>query len=125
MLLLYNCVHRSLDHSHQLRQQRGSSHTGLPSEVMAVTLGMRLGQCLTSQLSSHERPCCRHTGRACCVWSVEQLVIRVVDHRLDLVAAIETCCTECGAVLNSTLTSDRIEGSTELHPHVRPHRGVN
>ena len=40
------------------------------------------------------------------------LIVRVADHRLGLVAAMETVCTECDAVLNSTLTSDRIEGST-------------
>ena len=39
------------------------------------------------------------------------LVIRMADHRLAHVAAIETVCTECDTVLNSTLTSDRIDGS--------------
>ncbi|KAK2170936.1 hypothetical protein NP493_1126g00028 [Ridgeia piscesae] len=32
------------------------------------------------------------------------LVIRVADHRLAHVAAMETVCTECDTVLNSTLT---------------------
>ena len=40
------------------------------------------------------------------------LAIRVADHRLGLVAAMETVCTECDTVLNSTLTSDRIDGSS-------------
>ena len=40
------------------------------------------------------------------------LAIRVADHRLGLVAAMETVCTECDTVLNSTLTSNRIDGSS-------------
>ena len=51
-------------------------------------------------------------GLLCLECGAASLVIRVVDHRLGLVAAMETCCTECGAVLNSTLTSDRIDKST-------------
>ena len=51
-------------------------------------------------------------GLLCLECGAASLVIRVVDHRLGLVAAMETCCTECGAVLNSTLTSDRIDRST-------------
>ena len=40
------------------------------------------------------------------------LVIRVIDNRLGLVAAMEAVCTECDTVLNSTLVSDRIDGSS-------------
>ena len=40
------------------------------------------------------------------------LAIRVADHRLGLVAAMETVYTECDTVLNSTLTSNRIDGSS-------------
>ena len=36
-------------------------------------------------------------------------MIRVIDHRLGFVAAMETFCTECDTVVNSTLSSDRIE----------------
>ena len=39
-------------------------------------------------------------------------MIRVIDRRLGLVAAMETFCTGCNTVVNSTLSSDRIEGST-------------
>lgn len=51
-------------------------------------------------------------GLLCLECGAASLVIRVTDHRLGLVAAMETVCTECDTVLNSTLTSDRIEGST-------------
>ena len=40
------------------------------------------------------------------------LVIRVADHRLGLVVAMAPVCTECDTVLNSTLTSDHIDGSS-------------
>ena len=39
-------------------------------------------------------------------------MIRVIDRRLGLVAAMETFCTECDSLINSTISSDRIEGST-------------
>ena len=39
-------------------------------------------------------------------------VIRVIDRRLGFVAVMEIFCTECDSVINSTLSSDRIEGST-------------
>ena len=51
-------------------------------------------------------------GRHCLECGVGSLIVCIADHRLGLVAAMETVCTECDAVLNSTLTSDRIEGST-------------
>ena len=51
-------------------------------------------------------------GLHCLECGAASLIVRVADHRLGLVAAMETVCTECDAVLNSTLTSDRIEGST-------------
>ena len=40
------------------------------------------------------------------------LKIRGTSHRLDFVSPYETWCTECDAVINSTLSSDRIDGST-------------
>ena len=51
-------------------------------------------------------------GLHCLECGAASLIVRVADHRLGLVAAMETVCTECDAVLNSTLTSDCIEGST-------------
>ncbi|KAK2192358.1 hypothetical protein NP493_32g00010 [Ridgeia piscesae] len=51
-------------------------------------------------------------GLRCLECGAASLVIRVADHRLGLVAAMETACTECDTVLNSTLTSDRIDGSS-------------
>ncbi|KAK2190014.1 hypothetical protein NP493_89g04065 [Ridgeia piscesae] len=47
-------------------------------------------------------------GLRCLECGAASLVIRVADHRLGLVAAMETVCTECDSVLNSTLTSDRM-----------------
>ena len=51
-------------------------------------------------------------GLRCLECGAAYLVIRVADHRLGLVAAMETVCTECDTVFNSTLTSDRIDGSS-------------
>ena len=51
-------------------------------------------------------------GLLCLECGAASLIIRVADHRLGLVAAMETVCTECDTVLNSTLTSDRIDGSS-------------
>ena len=51
-------------------------------------------------------------GLRCLECGAASLIIRVADHRLGLVAAMETVCTECDTVLNSTLTSDRIDGSS-------------
>ncbi|KAI0225869.1 hypothetical protein LSAT2_023381 [Lamellibrachia satsuma] len=50
-------------------------------------------------------------GLLCLQCGAASLVIRTRD-LLGIVSVMETCCTECGAVLNSTLSSDRIEGST-------------
>ena len=36
----------------------------------------------------------------------------LVSHRLGVVSAYETWCTECDAVINSTLSSDRLDRST-------------
>ena len=51
-------------------------------------------------------------GLHCLECGAASLIVRVADHRLGLVAAMETVCTECDVVLKSTLKSDRIEGST-------------
>ena len=50
-------------------------------------------------------------GLHCLECGAASLIVCIADHRLGLVAAMETVCTEFDAVLNSTLTSDRIEGS--------------
>ena len=51
-------------------------------------------------------------GLACLECMSPSLKIRATSHRLGVVSAYETWCTECGAVINSTLSSDRIDGST-------------
>ena len=51
-------------------------------------------------------------GLRCLECGAASLVIRIADHRLGLVAAMETVCTECDTVFNSTLTSDGINGSS-------------
>ena len=48
-------------------------------------------------------------GLACRECSEPTLKIRAIDRRLGLVCLFETYCTTCGAVLNSTLSSDRID----------------
>ena len=48
-------------------------------------------------------------GLACTECSESTLKIRAIDRRLDLVCLLETYCTTCGAVLNSTLSSDRVD----------------
>ena len=47
-------------------------------------------------------------GLHCLECGAASLIVRVADHRRGLVAAMETVCTECDAVLNSTLTSIQI-----------------
>ena len=47
-------------------------------------------------------------GLACLECSEPTLKIHAIDRRLGLVCLFETYCTTCGAVLNSTLSSDRI-----------------
>ena len=51
-------------------------------------------------------------GLLCLQCGPASLVIHTVDHQLGLVCAMETCCTECGAMINKTLSSDRLDGST-------------
>ena len=48
-------------------------------------------------------------GLACRECSELTLKIRAIDRRLGLVYLFETYCTTCGALLNSTLSSDRID----------------
>ena len=48
-------------------------------------------------------------GLACTECSEPTLKIRAIDRRLGLVCLLETYCTTCGAVLNSTLSSDRVK----------------
>ena len=51
-------------------------------------------------------------GLHCLECGAASLIVHVADHRLGLVAAMETVCTECDTLFNSTLMSDRIEGPT-------------
>ena len=51
-------------------------------------------------------------GLACLECMSPSLKIRAVSHRLGVVSAYETWCTECDAVINSTLSSDRLDRST-------------
>ena len=51
-------------------------------------------------------------GLHCLECGAASLIVHVADHRLGLVAAMETVCTVCDSLFNSTLTSDRIEGPT-------------
>ena len=49
-------------------------------------------------------------GLLCLVCHVDALAIRAVDHRLWAVCVFETYCTACGAVINNTFSSDRMDG---------------
>ncbi|KAK2166012.1 hypothetical protein NP493_1340g01051 [Ridgeia piscesae] len=51
-------------------------------------------------------------GLLCLQCGAASLVIHTGDHQLGLVCAMETCCTECGAVINKTLSCNRLDGST-------------
>ena len=51
-------------------------------------------------------------GLACLECMSPSLKIRAVSHRLGVVSAYETWCTECDAVINSTLSSDRLDRAT-------------
>ena len=51
-------------------------------------------------------------GLACLECLSPSLKIRAVSHRLGVVSSYETWCTECNAVINSTLSSVRLDGST-------------
>ena len=61
--------------------------------------------------SDDERLLCLHCGLA-------SLAIRTIDCKLGLVCCLETFCTSCGEVLNSTLSSDQLDGAeTGKQPH--------
>ena len=51
-------------------------------------------------------------GLCCTSCGCSSLAIRVGDSKLDLVSSLETYCTSCENVINSTLTSDRLGGQT-------------
>ena len=51
-------------------------------------------------------------GLACLECLSPSLKVRAVSHRLGVVSAYETWCTECNAVINSVLSSDRLDCST-------------
>ena len=57
-------------------------------------------------------------GLLCLECSAPTLKIRAVDRRLGLVCLYETYCTTCGAVLNSTLSSDRTDKERAGNPFV-------
>ena len=48
-------------------------------------------------------------GLACTECSEPTVKIRAIKRRVGLVCLLETYCTTCGAVLNSTLSSDRCD----------------
>ena len=51
-------------------------------------------------------------GLCCTSCGCSSLAIRVGDSKLGLVNSLETYCTSCEGVINSTLTSDRLGGQT-------------
>ena len=51
-------------------------------------------------------------GLCCTSCGCSSLAIRVGDSKLGLVSSLETYCTSCENVINSTLTSDRLGGQT-------------
>ena len=50
-------------------------------------------------------------GLPCVECHDESLAVRVVDQNLGLVCGMETFCTSCGHIHNSTLSSDRVAPS--------------
>ena len=57
-------------------------------------------------------------GLLCLQCGVASLAIRTIDCKLGLVCRLETFCTSCGEVLNSTLSSDQLDGAeTGKQPH--------
>ena len=57
-------------------------------------------------------------GLACLQCMSPSLNVLATSHRLGVVCTYETWCTECNAVLYSTLSSDRLDGSTAGNPHL-------
>ena len=51
-------------------------------------------------------------GLCCTSCGCSSLAIRVGDSKLGLENSLETYCTSCEGVINSTLTSDRLGGQT-------------
>ena len=103
--------------------QPSTSTTTTPISATKRKFGYRQGLPLREHISAAEprqRPietsfvrCCMMSalvrGLACTECSEPTLKIRAIDRRLGLVCLLETYCTTCGAVLNSTLSSDRVE----------------
>ena len=103
--------------------QPSTSATTTPTSATKRKFGYRQGLPLRERISAAERR--RHPietsfvrcsmlsalvkGLACRECSEPTLKIRAIDRRLGLVCLFETYCTTCGAVLNSTLSSDRID----------------
>ena len=62
---------------------------------------------------------------ACTECSEPTLKIRAIDRRLGLGCLLETYCTTCGVVLNSTLSSDRVDDEKAGNvPFVVVHQAV-
>lgn len=103
--------------------QTSTSAATTPISATKRKFGYRQGLPLRERISAAERR--RHPietsfvrcsmlsalvkGLACRECSEPTLKIRAIDRRLGLVYLFETYCTTCGAVLNSTLSSDRID----------------
>lgn len=103
--------------------QTSTSAATTPISATKRKFGYRQGLPLHERISAAERR--RHPietsfvrcsmlsalvkGLACRECSEPTLKIRAIDRRLGLVYLFETYCTTCGAVLNSTLSSDRID----------------
>ena len=103
--------------------QLSTSAATTPTSATKRKFGYRQGLPLRERISAAERR--RHPietsfvrcsmlsalvkGLACRECSEPTLKIRAIDRRLGLVCLFETYCTTCGAVLNSTLSSDRID----------------
>ncbi|KAK2180843.1 hypothetical protein NP493_423g02053 [Ridgeia piscesae] len=113
-----------LDVDSELEPPQPSASTATtPISATKRKFGYRQGLPLREHISAAEprqRPietsfvrCCMMSalvrGLACTECSEPTLKIRAIDRRLGLVCLLETYCTTCGAVLNSTLSSDRVE----------------
>ena len=103
--------------------QPSTSAATTPISATKRKFGYRQGQPLFERISAAERRrrpietlifrCSMMSalvkGLACLECSEPKLKIRAINRRLGLVCLFETYCTTCGAVLNSTLSSDRID----------------
>ena len=103
--------------------QPSTSTAATPISATKRKFGYRQGLPLGEHISAAERRqrpietafvrCCMMSalvrGLACTECSESTLKIRAIDRRLGLACLLQTYCTTCGAVLNSTLSSDRVD----------------